>query len=239
MVRLISILSAAVLIPLSFALADKDAGVKKKEKTAAEPPARTEYMGRTIARTMGWQGAPWLIRKEREEQERASEVMKNLGLKEGMVVADIGCGNGFYALPIAEKVGEKGKVYGVDIQEEMLKFLKKRAGSRGLKNIVPVHNKLWDAMLPADSVDMALMVDVYHEFSHPELMLKSLHKAMKKDGLVVLLEFRLEDPKVPIKLLHKMTKAQCLKEFEANGFKLVKTYDKLPWQHMLFFQRRT
>ena len=130
-----------------------------------------------------------------------------------------------------------GLIYGVDIQEEMLKFLKKRAGSKGLKNVVPVHNSLWDVMLPADSVDLALMVDVYHEFSHPELMLRSLNKAMKKDGLVVLLEFRKEDPKVPIKLLHKMTKDECLREFEANGFHLVKSYDKLPWQHMLFFQK--
>ncbi|MEM0897767.1 MAG: class I SAM-dependent methyltransferase [Verrucomicrobiota bacterium] len=210
----------------------------EKLAESEDPPARTEYMGRTIARTMGWQGAPWLIRKEREEQERASEMLAQLDVEPGMVIADIGCGNGFYALPLAEKVLPDGKVYGVDIQSEMLVFMKKRAGSRGLRNIVAVENKLWDVMLPADSIDLSLMVDVYHEFSHPELMLRSLHRAMKTDGVVVLLEFRSEDPEVPIKPLHKMTKAQCLKEFEANGFALVKEYDKLPWQHMLFFKKK-
>lgn len=210
---------------------------KPQADAKSDPPGVSEYLGRKVAQTMHYAGAPWLIRKMREEEERASLLLQELGVEKGMTVADVGCGNGFHTIPIAEKVGPSGKVYAADIQEEMLVFLKKRAGPN-LKNIiVPIHNKLWDAMLPKGEIDLVLLVDVYHEFSHPAEMLASIHAALKPDGQVALVEYRGEDPKVPIKPLHKMTKEQCLKEFRANGFELSRSFDDLPWQHLLFFRK--
>ena len=194
-------------------------------------------MGRTIAQTMHWRGAQWLMREVREKEEKTSEMMKNLGLKAGMDVADIGSGNGYHTLKMAETIGEKGKAYAVDIQPEMLEMLKGRAEKAGIGNITSIHNSFWDTKLPANSIDLALMVDVYHEFSHPEQMLASIRKALKPGGRIALVEFRMEDPKVPIKKLHKMSKQQIMKEFPANGFKLVGSYDKLPWQHLMFFAK--
>ena len=125
----------------------------------------------------------------------------------------------------------------MDIQEQMLEMLKERAAKDGIDNIVSVHNSFWDAKLPENSIDLALMVDVYNEFSHPVQMLASIRKSLRPGGRVALVEFRLEDEKVPIKLLHKMSKEQIMKEFPANGFKLVESYDKLPWQHLMFFEK--
>lgn len=201
------------------------------------PPARTKYMGREIAQTMGYGGAPWLIRETREAEERPSEVLKQLGLKPGMVVCDMGCGNGFYSLAMAAAVAPAGKVLAVDIQPEMLHLLELRAKERGVENIEPVLSSVVNPMLPVDSVDLLLMVDVYHEFSHPQQMLEGIRNSLKADGLVALLEYREEDPTVPIKPLHKMSKRQIMKEYQANGFRLVKQYDELPWQHLMYFGR--
>ncbi len=210
---------------------------RNDESRQAIPPARTKYLGRTIAPTMGIRGAPWLIRETREEEERPSEVMKQLGLKPGMVVCDIGCGNGFYSLMMAKEVAPDGKVLAVDIQQEMLHLLELRGREQGVTNIEPILGTIADPKLPAGEVDLVLMVDVYHEFSHPEQMLAGIRKSLKPEGLIALLEYREEDRTVPILPLHKMSKRQILKEYKANGLRLTKQYDGLPWQHLMFFER--
>lgn len=201
------------------------------------PPASTHYQGREIATTMHYLGAPWLTRESREREEECSRLLTVLRVKRGQTVCDMGCGNGFYTLPLAKLVGESGKVVAVDIQPEMLELLKERADEEGVKNIEPVLGTVIDPKLPEKSIDLMLLVDVYHEFSHPEPMLRAIHRSLKPDGRVALVEFRGEDPDVPIKPLHKMTKEQILKEFRPNGFKLVEQFDALPWQHVMFFQR--
>jgi ubiquinone/menaquinone biosynthesis C-methylase UbiE len=203
----------------------------------ADPPALTVYKGRRIAQTMHYFGAEWLIRANRENEERCSVMLGQLGLKRGMTVCDMGCGNGFYALQIAKMVGPQGSVLCVDIQPEMLEFLKQRAAERAVTNYKPILGKLHDPRLPVGKVDLILCVDVYHEFSHPVQMLASMRKSLAPGGVVVLLEYREEDRGVPIKPLHKMSKDQIMKEMPANGFKLVKEFNKLPWQHMMFFGR--
>ena len=209
---------------------------KKKAYDDQGPPALLEYKGREIARTMHWQGAPWLMRKLREEEEKTSEMINELKLKSGISVADIGSGNGYHTLMMAKIIGEKGQAYAVDIQPEMLIMLEERAKKVGMENIKLIENRFWDADLPEKSVDFVLMADVYHEFSHPQQMLSSIKKSLKENGVVCLLEFKSEDPKVPIKPEHKMSKAQVIKEMSSNGFVLSRSYDKLPWQHLLFFK---
>jgi ubiquinone/menaquinone biosynthesis C-methylase UbiE len=201
------------------------------------PPARTRYMGRQIAQTMSFHGAPWLIRSERELEERPSEAIQQLDLKPGMVVCDLGCGNGYYSLSMAKLVAPMGKVLAVDIQPEMLHMLELRAKEEGVDNIEPILGTVADPKLPPDSVDLVLLVDVYHEFSHPEQMLAGIRKALKPKGLIALLEYREEDRTVPIKPLHKMSKKQILKEYKANGFQVAKQYDGLPWQHLMFLEK--
>lgn len=201
------------------------------------PEPLTEYMGRQIAQTMHYEGAPWLIRDSREREERCSLLLANLGVKPGMTVCDMGSGNGFYSLPIAKLVGPAGRVLAVDIQPEMLNMLEEREAAAKLSNIDTILGLLHDPKLPEGAVDLILLVDVYHEFSHPEQMLAAMRRALKPDGRIALVEYRAEDPSVPIKPLHKMSKQQILKEFPANGFKLVKEFDRLPWQHLMFFGR--
>ncbi len=207
------------------------------DKDADIPAALEVYQGRRIARTMHYFGAEWLIRGNRENEERCSVMLANLGVKPGMTVCDMGCGNGFYALQIAKMVGSEGHVLCVDIQPEMLGFLKQRAAQRKITNYQPILGKLHDPCLPVGTVDLILCVDVYHEFSHPVQMLAGMRNSLAPGGMVVLLEYREEDVKVPIKPLHKMSKEQIMKELPANGFKLVKEFNKLPWQHMMFFGR--
>ncbi len=199
------------------------------------PPPRTEYKGRRIALTMSFHGAPWLIRAVREEEEACSELLKALDLQPGQVACDIGCGNGFYTLKLAKLVGDEGEVLAVDIQPEMLTLLRERAKSENVTNIKPILSTVIDPGLPAGSVDLILLVDVYHEFSYPEQMLLALRKSLKPNGRIALVEYREEDPLVPIKPLHKMSKKQMLKELLPNGFRLVEQYDALPWQHVMFF----
>ena len=199
--------------------------------------ARKTYLGRVLAQPMSHLGASWLIRPERDEEERASESFQQLKLVKGMTVCDLGCGNGYWTLPMARDVGEEGKVLAVDIQREMLQKLRARSARVNLNNIQPVLGKVDDPNLPAGEVDLLLMVDVYHEFSHPESMLWGIRRSLKPKGVVALLEYREEDPSVPIKPLHKMSKTQIMKEYSANGFKLVREYNSLPWQHLMFFAR--
>ncbi len=200
------------------------------------PPALKEYQGRTIAQTMHYEGAPWLTRENREREEECSTLLKNLGIKPGMTVCDLGCGNGFYTLKVAEMVGPKGRVLAVDIQSEMLRLLDERAKEAKIANVEPLLGTLIDPRLPDGKVELILCVDVYHEFSHPVHMLAALRKSLAPGGRLVLVEFRKEDPKVPIKELHKMSKEQIVKELEPNGYKLVEEFDKLPWQHVMFFE---
>lgn len=203
-------------------------------RVAPPRPVRT-YLGRRIAETMHYEGAPWLIRNEREREERCSLMLVNLGLKPGQTVCDMGCGNGFHSLPIAQLIGAHGQVLAVDIQPEMLVLLRERMEETGVTNITPILGSAWDPHLPAAAVDLVLMVDVYHEFSHPEPMLAAIRRSLRPGGVVVLVEFRAEDPEVPIKPVHKMSKAQVDKEMTANGFQLVRAFDRLPWQHLLVY----
>jgi len=206
-------------------------------QVSAVPPPLQEYFGRRIAQTMHYSGAEWLSRSVREREERGSLLLKNLGVREGLTICDMGCGNGFYTLPLARRVGETGRILAVDIQPEMLVMLRARADHEGVGNITPILGSLHDPRLPAASIDLILLVDVYHEFSHPEHMLAAMRAALKPQGLLALVEFRAEDADVPIQPLHKMSKQQIMRELPANGFRLVRQFDELPWQHLMFFAR--
>lgn len=225
-----SIYGCIVLQMLLLALA-----IGQEKPASKVPPALDEYKGRTIAQTMHFAGAPWLIRDSRQREEDCERMLANLGVKEGMTVCDMGCGNGFYSLQLATMVGDAGRVLAVDVQPEMLKLLRERMEKHGIDNVTPILGSFHNPYLPAEQVDLILCVDVYHEFSHPEHMLSAMRDSLKPDGVIVLLEFRSEDPDVPIKPLHKMSKSQIMKEYPPNGFKLVKEYDELPWQHMMWF----
>jgi ubiquinone/menaquinone biosynthesis C-methylase UbiE len=227
---------AIFFVALLGALADapaQDAG--KALGTDEPPPGLTEYLGRTIAQTMHYTGAEWLTRTEREREESAALMREKLELKPGMVVCDVGCGNGYHSFPMAKAVAPTGKVYGVEIQEPYLKMLEEGAKKEGITNFVPVLGQVHDPKLPDNTFDLILLVDVYHEFSHPVQMLAAMRKALKPEGVLVFLEYRKEDKEVPIKPEHKMTKDQVNKELTANGYKLVKEFEGLPWQHMLWY----
>jgi len=201
------------------------------------PPPLTHYMGREIAQTMHWQGAPWLTREEREKEEDCTTMVKQLKVQPGQIVCDLGAGNGFYTLWLARLVGEKGRVLAVDIQPEMLEMLKQRAEKEKISNIETILGTTIDPKLPEGKVDLVLLVDTYHELSNPVEVLAGIRKSLKPHGRLALVEFRLEDDSVPIKVLHRMSKAQIMKEYTANGFKLVDQFDGLPWQHLMFFER--
>ncbi len=200
-------------------------------------PPRLFYKGREIAVTMHYLGAPWLTRESRQREEDCQLLLGALDVKPGQTICDVGCGNGFYTLQLAKLVGPTGRVLAVDIQNEMLHMLAERAKEANITNIEPILGTPSDPKLPPGSIDLVLLVDVYHEFSHPEEMLQAISQALKPQGRIALAEFRMEDPNVPIKLLHKMSKKQILKEFPPNGLKVVEQFDKLPWQHLMFFQR--
>jgi len=197
------------------------------------------YKGRKIAQTMHYAGAPWLVRESRQRQEDCATLLRVLDVRPKDVVCDMGCGNGFYALPMAEKVGPEGKIMAVDIQKQMLALLKLRAKEAGLMDRIElVLGTVSDPRLPPNSVDLILLVDVYHEFSHPEEMLAAMRRSLRPGGRIALVEFRSEDPNVPIKRLHKMSKRQMLRELVSNGFRLTSQFDGLPWQHVMFFERQ-
>ncbi|HEY5312073.1 MAG TPA: methyltransferase domain-containing protein [Pirellulales bacterium] len=230
---------AALAVPAGrLAAADPgaDAPASTRSRAAKLPRPLTRYQGREIAQTMHYTGAPWLVRESRQREEDCQLLLDALHLQPGQTVCDMGCGNGFYTLQLAQRVGPTGRVFAVDVQPEMLHMLAERARDAGLKNIKPVLGTLADPKLPIGQLDLILLVDVYHEFSHPEEMLAAMRRALKPHGRLALAEFRLEDPEVPIKLLHKMSKKQILKEYAPNGLKLVEQFDKLPWQHLMFFE---
>lgn len=209
----------------------------KIDRRTVIPPALTEFRNREIAQTMHYAGAPWLVRESRQREEDCRTLLEALKVQSGDVLCDMGCGNGFYTLELARMVGPKGLVYAVDIQPEMLRMLARRAADEKLDNIRLILGTPADPRLPQGKIDLVLCVDVYHEFSHPEQMLDRVRESLSEKGRLVLAEFRGEDPEVPIKPLHKMTKAQVRAELEPAGFMLAEEFDRLPWQHLLFFQK--
>jgi protein-L-isoaspartate O-methyltransferase len=194
------------------------------------------YMGRQIAHVMSHFGIEWLERKEREMEENTSQLLKNLAIQPGTVIADIGAGSGYHSTLLSKMVGN-GKVYAVDVEPEMIAYLKDRIKLEGHKNIIPVLSTEQKVSLPANSIDVMLLVDVYHEFSFPYEMTLSMLEALKPGGKLVLVEFRTEDPNVPIKAIHKMSERQAVKEFKAAGFTFEKNTSNLPWQHCLIFRK--
>ena len=196
------------------------------------------YRGREIAQVMSFHGAPWLERAERMAEERPDLVLAALDLKPGMTVADIGAGSGYYSWRIAERVGPGGTVYAVDIQPEMVRILERQMVERGVGNVKAILGTPADPRLPAGSVDLALMVDVYHEFEYPYEMLASIVRALKPGGRVVFVEYRGGDARVPIKALHTMTEAQVRREVGIQPLEWVRTVSDLPWQHVIVFRKK-
>ena len=192
------------------------------------------YMGREIAYVMGFQGIGWLERSEREQEENVSKLILNMRIKNDDIIADIGAGSGYHAFRIAP-LAKNGLVYAVDIQTEMLMTIEKNKEFSEIKNIETILGTEKSVQLPKNSVDKILMVDVYHEFSFPVEMITSMKNALKPNGQLFLIEYRGEDPLVPIKTIHKMTEKQALKEMESAGFKLKENIDNLPWQHCMIF----
>ena len=196
------------------------------------------YMGRDIAAVMGWQGAAWLEREEREREERTDLLVRALQLKPGMVVADIGAGTGYLARRMAAAVVPGGKVLAVDVQPEMLSLLQSMVRQTGLTQIEPSLGTEVDVRLPASSIDLAIMVDVYHELAFPYEVMASIIRALKPGGQLVFVEYRAEDPLVPIKALHKMSEAQIKREVAAHALVWQRTEGSLPWQHLVVFRKR-
>lgn len=195
-------------------------------------------MGREIAKVMSYHGAGWLERPERRDEEQPERVLAELDLKPGMVVADVGAGSGYYSSRMAERVGPKGTVYAVDVQPEMLDILRLQMKQRRVANVEPILGTETDPRLPAGTLDLAIMVDVYHELAYPYEMLAAIVKALKPGGRVVFVEFRGNDPAVPIKAVHTMTEVQVRKEAAAQSLEWVKTVGGLPWQHLIVFRRK-
>jgi ubiquinone/menaquinone biosynthesis C-methylase UbiE len=195
------------------------------------------YMGRQIAHVMSHFGIDWLEREEREMEENTSLLLKNLAVKPGMVVADIGAGSGYHSSLLSKMVGT-GKVFAVDVEPEMIAYLNARIKQEKLSRIIPVLSTEQKVSLPENTIDMMLLVDVYHEFSFPYEMALSMRAALKLGGKLVLVEFRAEDATVPIKTIHKMSEAQAIKEFKAAGFAFDKNIDNLPWQHCMVFTKQ-
>lgn len=196
------------------------------------------YMDREIAHVMGHQAADWLERTERDEEERTELMVESLKVRPGDVVADIGAGTGYFSRRLAKKVGDRGKILAVDIQPEMLDLLTNKMAELKITNVQPILGTITDPKLPAASVDIVLMVDVYHEFSEPYEMMEGVCKSLKPGGRVVFVEFRGEDPAVPIKPLHKMTEAQVRKEMSVHPLEWVETIKVLPRQHIIIFKKK-
>jgi ubiquinone/menaquinone biosynthesis C-methylase UbiE len=194
--------------------------------------------GRQYAGAMGMQGAPWLVRSEREQEEQPDKALDELKIPKGATVADIGAGVGYMSWRMAKRVGPAGKVYANDIQAPMLEQLQRNMQERRITNVTPVLGEPDDPKLPQGQMDLILMVDVYHEFTNPQAMLRHMRESLKPDGRLVLLEYRAEDPSVPIMPLHKMTVAQVRAELEPEGFRFERSIESLPRQHILIFSRK-
>ena len=218
---------------------------KQKEKkesiyqlsTATRDGIGKFYMCREISQVMGHLGASWLERPKREQEERTDLLIKSMQIKPADRIADIGAGSGYFSFRMSDLVPD-GKVFAVDISPQMLGIIRARIKEKKVANVVPIQSTITRTMLEPSSIDKALIVDAYHEFSHPREMANSIFKALKKDGLLILIEYRKEDKKVPIKPLHKMTEKQAIKEIEVVGFKWEKTLSVLPQQHFMIFKKK-
>lgn len=225
LVRSIAVLLVGLTIGFAAGLAGQREGVHP-------------VSGRVYAGTMGVSGAPWLDRLQRDREEAPGQALRIIGIAPGSTVADVGAGSGYFTVRMAKLVGPRGRVYANDIQQGMLDIIRNKLATMRLENVTLVLGTQADPGLPAASLDLALMVDVYHELQAPQAMLQKLHAALKPQGRLVLLEYREEDPSVPILPLHKMSVAVAKREVETEGFRLAKVNEDLPWQHVLIFERR-
>ena len=215
----------------------RPASTRYEQRTPSRDGIGKIYMGREISHVMGHLAAGWLERPEREREEMPNRLIEMLKLKEGDVVADIGVGTGYIARRISRKIGKTGIVYGVEIQQEMLDILAEKMAEEGITNIKGILGTITDPKLPPNSVDLVIMVDVYHEFSHPYEMMQNICRGLKTGGRVAFVEYRLEDDNVPIKRLHKMSELQVIKEATPHPLSWVETLDDLPWQHVIIFEK--
>ena len=229
----------ALLLAASAALAQPAAVAERYSLVPASADGiGKRYMGREISAVMGWQGAAWLEREEREREERTDLLLPMLEIKSGIAVADVGAGSGYFARRLAARVGPGGAVYAVDVQPEMVRMLEALARQPGLGQIKPVQGSATAVKLAAASIDLALMVDVYHELEFPYEVLASIVQALKPGGRVVFVEYRAEDASVPIKPLHKMSEAQVKTEAARHSLTWERTLGGLPWQHVVVFRKR-
>lgn len=234
-----ALLAAVVLLIVgaSLAVAVEPAGdAAYRYGTPSRDGIGKFYLGREISHVMGHLGAGWLERPSRQQEERTDLLVRNLPLTEDDVVADVGAGTGYFSFRIAPAV-PRGEVLAVDIQPEMLAIIEERGREEDVDNVRGIRGSVTDPNLPEAAVDLALIVDAYHEFSHPREMAAGLLRALRPGGLLVLVEYRAEDPSVPIKRLHKMSEAQARRELAAAGFEFVRNEDFLPQQHFLVFRR--
>jgi SAM-dependent methyltransferase len=243
-------LGVALLVALSWNLGvgprvlraqDVSAPAQTKTKERPKAPRRRgaarTYMGRPIADVMTFHGANWLVRPEREQEEQPEAMLDALKIATGATVADVGAGVGYTSLKLARRVGPTGTVYATDIQPEMLRMLVANARAARVANVKAIRSTATDPKLPEGKIDLILMVDVYHECADPAATLQGLRKALKPGGRLVLVEFRGEDPSVPILPEHKMTVAQVRRELEPQGFTFQGTLEFLPWQHIIIFEK--
>ena len=236
MIRLRAVLAVGLVLLASLSLA-QDAHYQTRADHDPDGTGRF-YMGREIAEVMGPGGMEWLDRSSREQEEKSSEVLRVLALHPGELVADLGAGSGYFTFPMAQAVAPSGRVYAVDVQPEMLARLRERAAQLKAANVVVVRGSEQDPHLQPNSVDLLLMVDVYHELAYPYEVMTHVVEALKPGGHVVFVEYRGEDPRVPIKPLHKMTLAQLDKEMAAVGLHQTRDWEGLPLQHVVWFARR-
>ena len=236
---LLPLLAIAGLLPAAAEDAAPPARPSYEKRSEHDPNGiGVFYMGREIAHVMGHQAADWLERIDRQEEERTDLLMDSLKFHDGEIVADIGCGSGFISRQVAKKIGS-GFVYGVDIQPEMLDLLAKRMAMFRITNVQPVRGTTTDPKLPPASCDTMIMVDVYHEFDQPYEMIRSMISGLKPGGRIVFVEFRKEDPAVPIKEVHKMSEAQVRKEMAVQPeLEFVETIGVLPRQHIIIFRKK-
>ena len=235
----VTALTLAVCVrPLLLSQTPPAAGPKYEYRQDHDPNGIGKfYMGREIAQVMGHQAADWLERPEREQEEQPEKMLDALKFTPGMVVADIGAGSGYLSFRIAKRVGPTGKVLAVEIQQEMLDIINRKMREHGTKNVQTVLGTIKNPKLPPNSVDLIIMVDVYHEFDFPWEMTTNMVRGLKPGGRLVFVEYRLEDPNVPIKLVHKMTEKQVKKEMGLFPIKWAETIETLPWQHIIIFKK--
>ena len=234
-------LAHALAFLISVSVTSVFSADKEKESiyqlgTASRDGIGKFYMGREISQVMGHLGASWLERPKREQEERTDLLIKSMKIKPADRIADIGAGSGYFSFRMSDLV-PSGKVFAVDISPKMLGIIRAKIKEQKVTNVVPIQSTITRTMLEPSSIDKALIVDAYHEFSHPREMANSIFKSLKKDGLLILIEYRKEDKKVPIKPLHKMTEKQAIEEIEVVGFKWEKTLSVLPQQHFMIFKK--